>query len=66
MLAAVQKSGEGSRRVARVRPGEARATPDPDGVWLEFTLPAGAYATVVLRELLGSVQDDAADPDQGR
>jgi tRNA pseudouridine13 synthase len=62
-LAAVKKSGEGSRRVARIRPTESRTVADPSGVWLEFTLPSGAYATVVLRELLGAAPDDSVDTD---
>jgi tRNA pseudouridine13 synthase len=63
-LAAVKKSGEGTRRVSRVRPTAAQAQPDPSGLWLEFSLPAGAYATVVLRELLGEAPgQDAPDAD---
>ena len=42
----------GTRRVARVRPSDARVASYPDGLELTFTLPKGAYATVILRELL--------------
>jgi tRNA pseudouridine13 synthase len=42
----------GARRVARVRPADVRASATADGIELAFTLPKGAYATVILRELL--------------
>ncbi len=43
---------EGARRPLRVALGAARAWADPDGLLLSFELPAGAYATAVLRELI--------------
>jgi tRNA pseudouridine13 synthase len=43
---------EGTRRVARVRPGELQVEADEHGLLLSFVLPKGAYATVILRELL--------------
>lgn len=52
MLAAVQKYGEGSRRAIRVRPAEAEIKADGDDLLLAFALPSGAYATVIVRELL--------------
>ena len=45
---------EGTRRVARIRPAETLVEGDADGVVLAFVLPKGAYATVILRELLKS------------
>ena len=44
----------GGRRALRVQPEEARALPLPDGLRLEFTLPPGSYATVLLEELLAA------------
>ncbi|MAR73900.1 MULTISPECIES: tRNA pseudouridine(13) synthase TruD [Halomonas] len=41
-----------SRRALRVMPTEARLWRQGDAVWLEFRLPAGAFATAVLRELM--------------
>jgi tRNA pseudouridine13 synthase len=43
---------EGERRPLRVPLGEARLQPDDAGVLLEFSLPKGAYATSVLREIM--------------
>jgi len=40
--------------VLRVRPADATVEATDEGVQLSFTLPKGAYATVVLRELLGT------------
>jgi tRNA pseudouridine13 synthase len=42
----------GTRRVARVRPTDVLLREYPEGIELAFTLPKGAYATVILRELL--------------
>jgi tRNA pseudouridine13 synthase len=44
----------GTRRVARVRPEDVSIAAVPAGIELAFTLPKGAYATVILRELLKS------------
>jgi tRNA pseudouridine13 synthase len=49
---ALRKLAPGTRRVARVRPGELSVKPVADGLVFGFELPAGAYATVVLREFL--------------
>lgn len=51
-LRALGKAGPGTRRPYRVRLADATVSAEPEGVRLRFTLPAGAYATVVLRELL--------------
>ncbi len=51
-LERVQKSGEGTRRPYRARISEAKLEAVPEGTRLSFTLPSGAYATVVLRELV--------------
>lgn len=45
-------AGPGTRRPYRVKLGDPQLEIEPDGVRLLFTLPAGAYATVVLAELV--------------
>jgi tRNA pseudouridine13 synthase len=40
----------GTRRPYLIWPDDLRITAEPDGIRLEFTLPSGSYATVVLRE----------------
>lgn len=52
---------KGTRRFLRVRLGEPELEANGEVVRLRFSLPAGSYATVVLRELLKPV-DDAALP----
>ncbi len=42
---------DGSRRLARIRPFAAEVAAEGDGLTFAFTLPKGAYATVLLREL---------------
>lgn len=49
----------GARRALRVRPTDTAVHDESDGLWLEFTLPPGSYATVLVREALG------AEPDEG-
>lgn len=43
----------GARRALRVRPSEAATRELDDGLWLDFALPSGSYATVLIREVLG-------------
>lgn len=43
---------EGERRPLRVPLGDPRIAGDTDGLLVEFTLPKGAYATSVLREVM--------------
>jgi tRNA pseudouridine13 synthase len=50
-LARAAKYGEGSRRVARVRPDGARVVRTGDDLELTFSLPKGSYATVLVEEL---------------
>jgi tRNA pseudouridine13 synthase len=45
---------EGERRPLRVPLSGLALQPDADGVVLEFSLPKGAYATAVLREIMKS------------
>ncbi|HKL77859.1 MAG TPA: tRNA pseudouridine(13) synthase TruD [Gammaproteobacteria bacterium] len=45
---------EADRRALRVMPREGAWQMDPAGVWVMFFLPAGAFATAVVRELLTS------------
>jgi tRNA pseudouridine13 synthase len=42
----------GTRRVARVRPADVQLDAYSEGIEVAFTLPKGAYATVILRELM--------------
>jgi tRNA pseudouridine13 synthase len=50
-LARIARAGEGTRRPYRFRLSEPSVTADDDGLVLSFSLPPGAYATVVVREL---------------
>lgn len=43
----------GGRRALRVRPAEANTRDLEGGLWLDFELPSGSYATVLIREVLG-------------
>lgn len=42
---------QGTRRISRVLPADVALMPRPDGYSVDFTLPKGAYATALLREL---------------
>jgi tRNA pseudouridine13 synthase len=54
----------GTRRVARIRPEDVKVELESsDCLRLDLTLPKGAYATVVLRELQKPEIDDASAPD---
>lgn len=50
-LRAQRKLLPGARRPYRLLPGPIEVTRGPAGLRVAFTLPAGAYATIVLREL---------------
>jgi tRNA pseudouridine13 synthase len=50
-LARAAKYGEGTRRVSRVRPEGVRVVRTGDDLELEFSLPKGSYATVLVEEL---------------
>ena len=43
----------GARRALRVRPNNARMRDFSGGFWLDFELPPGSYATVLIRAVLG-------------
>jgi tRNA pseudouridine13 synthase len=60
-MSRLRKLLPGTRRVARIRPGGLRVERYAQGIELEFSLPKGAYATVILRELL---KDDGREPAQ--
>jgi tRNA pseudouridine13 synthase len=62
-LRELRKLAPGSRRVLRIRPACVSVEPTPIGLWLGFELPKGAYATVILRELLKPEGDEAAEQD---
>jgi tRNA pseudouridine13 synthase len=57
----------GTRRVARVRPEALTCVASETGLDVAFTLPKGAYATVILRELLkpdaANAGEDELDPE---
>ena len=55
------RSGQGTRRPVRIRLGEAELFPEEDGFAVQFTLPKGSYATVVIDQLL---RQDDKDPEQ--
>lgn len=58
------RDGEGTRRPLRVRPLDvAVETEAPGVVLLRFTLPKGAYATVVLREVTKDALVEGGSPD---
>ena len=46
------RSIPGARRISRLRLDDAVLTPTDGGYVLEFSLPKGAYATSVMRELM--------------
>jgi tRNA pseudouridine13 synthase len=56
---------QGTRRHNLVYVDDITATTEPEGVRLTFTLPAGSYATILLREITNSpeLDDDEAPPD---
>ncbi len=43
---------QGARRISRIRLDDAAITPAPNAYILDFTLPKGAYATALMRELM--------------
>lgn len=63
-FAAVRAIAEGTRRDAAIEVGDARVT-ELDGEALEigFTLPGGAYATAVMREIMKDGQRVDAGPE---
>ena len=52
----------GSRRLVRVPVSEMAYSVSDRTLRLDFTLPAGSYATILLREIL---KGDASDPESG-
>ena len=54
------KLGQGTRRPIRIRPQNASIHAKESTVFLEFELPAGAYASVILRELFKEGLRDAS------
>ncbi|MEQ6889956.1 tRNA pseudouridine(13) synthase TruD [Halomonas sp. CS7] len=53
-----------ARRALRLRLGDAELTRGDDALWLSFSLPRGAFATAVLRELIAHPTLDPASPDR--
>ena len=58
LMAASKRLAPGSRRPVVARIGTPRVERDPDGVVLQFTLPAGSYATVVVALACGIDAED--------
>lgn len=56
---------EGTRRPVAVRPGELAVSGEGDTVTVRFTLPAGAFATGVMHELMGPHPELDATADAG-
>ena len=50
------RGAQGARRISRVWVDDAALTPHDDGYSVEFTLPKGAYATSLMRELVKGVE----------
>ena len=48
---------EGTRRPMLIWPGDLQVRATDDGLLFEFSLPSGAYATVVLREFMKNDPD---------
>jgi tRNA pseudouridine13 synthase len=62
------KDRAGSRRITRIKMDGLSLEPTEDGFWLEFALPKGSFATVVLREIMKvnvDGLDDASSEDEG-
>jgi tRNA pseudouridine13 synthase len=56
----------GTRRHNLVYLDDLTAIWEPDGLRMSFTLPAGSYATVLLREVMKTdVEDEPVAPDDG-
>ena len=55
----------GTRRHNLVYLDDLTSAWEPDGLRLGFTLPAGSYATVLLREVMKSAVDEAGDDPDG-
>lgn len=55
----------GTRRHNLVYLDDLAAAWEPDGLRLGFTLPAGSYATVLLREIMKAAVDDQDEPADG-
>lgn len=59
------RAGEGTRRVMRVRPEEVAFEPAGDAAMtLSFSLPKGAYATVLVREITKGVEPNLSAGDE--
>ncbi len=58
-FATIRQLAEGTRRDASIHVREVSVTEDPDGIVVAFTLPSGAYATAVMREVMKVTPLDA-------
>lgn len=69
-FASVRAIAEGTRRDATIEVGDTsvRVAPDGDGIEIAFTLPSGAYATTIMREIMKAdrpAADDAVADEAG-
>ena len=54
---------KGARRISRVKLEDSQLESTDDGFWLEFSLPKGSFATVLLREIMKNNVDAPEDED---
>jgi tRNA pseudouridine13 synthase len=59
------KVAQGTRRHNLVYADDLAAATAPEGVWLTLTLPAGSYATVLLREVMKNETAELAEESAG-
>jgi tRNA pseudouridine13 synthase len=64
-LAGFGKLLQGTRRPNLVHVEDLSAAAEPEGIRLTFTLPAGSYATVLLREIMKDPDAGPLDVDEG-
>jgi tRNA pseudouridine13 synthase len=64
-LARFAKHGEGTRRVMRVRPEEVEIAAEGPHLVVSFTLPKGAYATVIMNEVTKSPDPPRVEANEG-
>jgi len=63
MFTRFPKMTSGTRRAYLIRPDRIDITPEPEGLRFEFALPAGVYATQLLREFMKVKRDENSTSD---
>ena len=56
---------QGTRRHNLVYLDRLKYAVEPEGIRLQFILPAGSYATVLLREIMKNSDSGSCEPDSG-